>query len=283
MKALLHLIALTLPFAASCAGPTTGHDSDPLRTPSFFRGDWVGYYSTSGGAEWDAEHRAAFEMAVGGDIETALGLIEINLASARRHFGASHETVAAALNPLSYCNDMLGKRDLGPDHPDLAIGLENLGYMYAFESDFEKAEPLLLSALEINQRYLDPESDTLGMTYNHLGMMYGMMEDYEKALHYRSLALPIAEKYLGPNSIEYSNCLIDVAKALQLLDRVPEAVPLARQIVAVQEQALGYDHPDLAPAYFFLAELLHLQGKKEEANELTVLGLRIRSTGAADI
>lgn len=62
------LIILALPWIFSCASPDVGADLDPIQAPSVFTGDWFGYQATSGGSEWDAEHRAAF----GSDLRTRL-------------------------------------------------------------------------------------------------------------------------------------------------------------------------------------------------------------------
>ncbi|MGD0145219.1 MAG: tetratricopeptide repeat-containing protein, partial [Rhizomicrobium sp.] len=67
-------------------------------------------------------------------------------------------------------------------------------------------------------------------------------------------------------------------KVIQLNNagRYAEAVPLARQVLAIQEQALGPDHPDVATALGYLASLYASQSLNADAVPLLQRSLAIR-------
>ena len=66
---------------------------------------------------------------------------------------------------------------LGPDHPDVAVTLTNLGLVYVTEGRDQEAAPLLERALAIQEAKLSPKSAALNRTlaalaeaYRHLGL-----------------------------------------------------------------------------------------------------------------
>src|SRR5581483_8801177 len=59
--------------------------------------------------------------------------------------------------------------------------------------------------------------------------------------------------------------------------RYGEAESLFRQALAIQEKALGPEHPDIAPVLFNYAMLLRRIGRKSQARELDSRARRIRT------
>ena len=60
---------------------------------------------------------------------------------------------------------------LGPDHPDTAASLDNLGMLLQAEGDFAGARPLVERALAIRERSLGPEHPDTAASLDNLGML----------------------------------------------------------------------------------------------------------------
>ena len=66
----------------------------------------------------------------------------------------------------------MSERRLGPEHPDIARDLYNLGEVYISQSRYEEAEPLLKRALEMSERHLGPEHPATARSLQTLGAFY---------------------------------------------------------------------------------------------------------------
>src|ERR1700737_4967684 len=58
--------------------------------------------------------------------------------------------------------------------------------------------------------------------------------------------------------------------------RYADAIPIAQQVLAIREKALGHDHPDVASSLNNLAELYDEQGRYADAEPLYQRSLAIR-------
>ena len=56
----------------------------------------------------------------------------------------------------------VAKRALGPEQPETAVVVENLGFLFQKIGDYAKAEPLYREALQIYQKALGPEHPVHG-------------------------------------------------------------------------------------------------------------------------
>ena len=72
------------------------------------------------------------------------------------------------------------KRARGPEHPETAEALNNLGLLFKKTGDYAKAEPLYQEALRIRKN-LDTESREVATSLNNLGLLYQAMHEYAKA------------------------------------------------------------------------------------------------------
>jgi tetratricopeptide (TPR) repeat protein len=102
--------------------------------------------------------------------------------------------------------ELLYKRSLairekvfGPNHPDVAISLNQLGVLYDTQSRYDDAEQLFKRSLAIREKTLGPNHPDVAESLNALALLYtdqGRHDDAEQ-LFKRSLA--IREKTFGPN------------------------------------------------------------------------------------
>src|SRR5271167_2752320 len=74
--------------------------------------------------------------------------------------------------PLAEKAIKIARRVRGPEDPDTATSLNNLGELYWAMGEYAKAEPLLQEALRIRQKVLGPEHSDTAQSLNNLATLY---------------------------------------------------------------------------------------------------------------
>ena len=93
----------------------------------------------------------------------------------------------------------------GAEHPDVALGLNNLAGVYRAMNDPDGAEILYRRSLAIRERVLGGEHPDVGTTLKNLAGLYRDRGLHEKSEPLYRRAIRIAEKALGtthPETIE---------------------------------------------------------------------------------
>jgi tetratricopeptide (TPR) repeat protein len=76
------------------------------------------------------------------------------------------------------------EKRLGPEHPEAAISLNNLAFVYERMGDYPKALPLYQRALEIHEKQLGPEHPDTATSLHNLAGLYESMGNYPKAFEF---------------------------------------------------------------------------------------------------
>jgi tetratricopeptide (TPR) repeat protein len=97
---------------------------------------------------------------------------------------------------------MIREEALGPDHPDTAVTLDNLGKLYRAKGDYAKAEEFYLRALMIREKARGPDHPDTAMTLDNLAELYRTKGDNAKAEQFHQRALWIREKALGREQLD---------------------------------------------------------------------------------
>ncbi|CAM9235730.1 unnamed protein product [Ectocarpus sp. 12 AP-2014] len=163
----------------------------------------------------------------------------------------------------------------GPDHPNVAIHLNNLAELLRNQGTYMGAEPLHVRSLAIREKTLGPDHPCVATDLNNWAGLLATRGKYQEAepLHVRSLA--IREKVYGPDHPAVAASLNNLAALLRSQGKYEEAEPLLERSQAIRGKALGRKHPDLARSLSNRAMLLSDQGKHEEAESLYVRSLAI--------
>jgi tetratricopeptide (TPR) repeat protein len=69
----------------------------------------------------------------------------------------------------------------GPDHPYVAIALNNLADLYQFQGRYADAEPLYKRALAIEGKALGPDNPYVAKALNSLALLYQAQGRYPDA------------------------------------------------------------------------------------------------------
>ena len=81
--------------------------------------------------------------------------------------GRYQEAIPVARRSLS-----IYEKALGPDHPNVAISLNNLAGLYNDLGDYSKAEPLYKRSLAIREKALGPDHPDVAISLNNLAGLY---------------------------------------------------------------------------------------------------------------
>jgi CHAT domain-containing protein len=175
------------------------------------------------------------------------------------------------------------EKALGPEHPDTATSLNNLGELYVYMGDYLKAEPLFQLALKITEKALGPENARTSTSLNDLGWLYTHTGDYAKAEPFYQRALGMREKALGPDHPGTALILDNLTRLYRKMGDYAKAEPLLQRALKIREKALGPDHPKTAGSLNNLAFLSYEMGDPKEALRLSVQARRAQEKTLSNI
>ncbi|MGH9650419.1 MAG: tetratricopeptide repeat protein, partial [Terriglobales bacterium] len=80
---------------------------------------------------------------------------------------------------------------LGPNHPDLAVDLNNLAMLYTSRGWYEQAEPLYQRSMAITEKTLGPDHPALATTLENYAHLLGKTKRKPEAKAMRARAKAI--------------------------------------------------------------------------------------------
>jgi eukaryotic-like serine/threonine-protein kinase len=222
------------------------------------------------GIEW-AEHARVYVARLGEAARLSSANLFNNEAALRRQRGERDEAIRLHAQALA-----LRERILGPDHPDVATSLSNLGLVVGDTSDRAQARELHARALAIREKTLGPDHPNVASSLDNLGGVARALGDYETARALHERALGIWERAMGPQHPSVAVCLTSLAVVYLRLDDDAAARQAAERALAIRQAQLGPDHPDVAMTLDVLASLRWSAGRHDEAIAMSERSLAIR-------
>jgi tetratricopeptide (TPR) repeat protein len=164
---------------------------------------------------------------------------------------------------------------MGPEHPDTAQLLNDLGFAIEAEGDLARARPLYERALGINEKVRGLDHQATAENLHNLGRLLILQGDLTggRALIERSLA--IKEKVFGPEHRRTSLDISMLAGVLQAQGDLAGSRVLYERALTISEKTLGPEHFDTARNLNSLAGLLRVQGELTAARPLVERALAI--------
>jgi tetratricopeptide (TPR) repeat protein len=163
----------------------------------------------------------------------------------------------------------------GPDHPNVAIRLNNLAELLRVTNRLAEAEPLYRRALAIGEASSGPEHPKVAIRLNNLALLLKATNRLAEAEPLLLRALAIDEASSGPDHPKVAIRLNNLALLLKATNRLAEAEPLYRRALAIDEASYGPDHPVVAINLNNLAQLLQDTNRLAEAEPLMRRALAI--------
>jgi tetratricopeptide (TPR) repeat protein len=158
----------------------------------------------------------------------------------------------------------------------LGTALNNLGAIYFWLGDYERALPLLEKGLRTRLAALGPEHGDVANSYLDLGATEFKLGDTQRAIEHVSDSARIREKAFGAKHPETLASVATLAVILHSKGSTAQASALLRKVVADARQALGQRHPDLAQYEDDYANVLAAQKSFDEARAMERDATRIR-------
>jgi Tfp pilus assembly protein PilF len=160
------------------------------------------------------------------------------------------------------------EKALGPEHPNTAMILNNVGLLLVTQRDLAGARLLYARALAIYEKALGAEHPDTATSLNNLAMLLQNQGDLAGARPLYERALAILEKALGSEHPNTASSLSNLSSLLQAQGDLAGARPLFERALAIRERALGPDHPDTAINLWWLGVLAERQGDPAAARPL---------------
>ena len=171
--------------------------------------------------------------------------------------------------PLTERAVAMTEKLLGPEHPNVATGLESLAAMYGLLRRFADAEAPRKRALAINERAYGNEHPNVAESLRGLGHLYRLQDRLEEALPLLQRGLSIAEKTLGADHPLLVVHLTEIAELHRAQRRNADAEGLLKRALANVDKSHGLA-PELADTQRIqilqsLAFLYQSQGRRQDA------------------
>jgi tetratricopeptide (TPR) repeat protein len=182
---------------------------------------------------------------------------------------AAYRQVALAAyssaRPLLERGLAIREQTLGPDHPDTASSLNNLGGLLDSQGDLAGARPYYERALAIREKVLGSDHPDTATSLNNVGGLLNSQGDLAGAWPYYERALAINERALGPDHPNTATSVNNLGYLLRAQGDLAGARPYYERALAIREKALGPDHPATATSLNNLGYLLRAQGDPKGA------------------
>ena len=166
-------------------------------------------------------------------------------------------------------------KELGPEHPGIAVNLTYLGDARRALGDYEDAESLLRRAMGILEGASDQGGVALADTISILAKLYKELGRHDETLPLLERALGIVVAAEGPDAEHVATIANNLAVILAAEGRYEEAEKYHFQSVAILEKRYGGKHPNLARSLNNIAELRTKQGRYADAEPVFVRALGI--------
>jgi len=150
------------------------------------------------------------------------------------------------VEPLYLKSLELKRKQVGGQHLDIAITLNNLACLYRAQGRYSKAEPLCLQALQMRRVLLGENHPDVANSLDNLACLYRVQGRYREAEPLSIQALQVNRGLLGENHPNVANNLDNLALLYDEQERYAEAEPLFLQALYMRKALLGETHPDVA-------------------------------------
>jgi tetratricopeptide (TPR) repeat protein len=169
-----------------------------------------------------------------------------------------------AAEPLLRRTLAIDEAAYGPDHPSVAIDLNNLAGLLQHTNRLAEAEPLIRRVVAIFEASLGEDHPDVATALNNLALLLHDTGRTAEAEPLFRRALAIGEASLGADHPSVAIDLNNLAGLLQHTNRLAEAEPLNRRALEILlrfTHVTGHEHPDLHVVVDnyrrLLAELVH--------------------------
>ena len=208
-------------------------------------------------AVWTQHARAASQRARDpvqeARLRATIGIIE----EGARRFQAAISAHEAALALL--------ESTLGPDHPDVAAPLSNLGRLALALGDHARAQSLYARACEIRRAAFGPEHPKVAWCIYNLGLLALAVGDYEEAERHHQHALELRRRAYGEQHPVLAYSLNELGRVAFERGQPERALELMHDAYEVRRAVHGDSHPEVVATLYNTGVIARRLGEVERA------------------
>lgn len=167
------------------------------------------------------------------------------------------------------------RREMGPDHPNVASSLRSLATVLYSQGRLDEAEPLLRQALVIRTAAFGDGSPRVATVLGSLGRLALARGQLEEAEAFFSRSLAIRRERLGDEHLHTAIAQRDLAALLVERGEVDTARVLIARALEVLYRVRGHDDVYVAEAEAVLGQVWAEHGRIEEARACLVDALEV--------
>lgn len=188
--------------------------------------------------------------------ERGHGPFDISLAPALTGLGAVllHRGNSDEAAPILSRAVAIGEQQLGADHPDVVILLNDISRLYLRHGAHAHAEPLLQRLLEI-KRAKGEEHPEVATVLASIASVRQTLGRHDEAEQLWRRVLDIRERTLAPNHIATASALEHLGLSCAARGKLHEALQLLQRALGMREITLGSEHPSLRAVRERIADL----------------------------
>ena len=208
---------------------------------------------------------------------------ESGMAEARRitKLATLHEESGAYAEALALHEQALGiwERAMGPDHPEVAIVLNNLGNVRWQTGEYTQARALYVRALAVWERTLGPDHPAVATGLASVANVEFSDGAYAEArvMFERALAITVAAQ--GPDHPNVGGILNNLGAVYGITGENARARAAFERVLAIDEKTLGPDHPAIGDVLVNIAAIDRQMGAYASARALIERALPIQEKG----
>ncbi|MEM7156638.1 MAG: serine/threonine-protein kinase [Myxococcota bacterium] len=169
----------------------------------------------------------------------------------------------------------LREQVLGPQHPSVAIAVNNLALAHKRAGRFERARELFEQNIALQRELLGEGHPVLAASMNNLANVLREQGEAELALEQHEHALAIRKRALGNAHPYVADSINNIAIHYDLAGDYPRAIELYQQAKDIRIAAYGEEHPRVAASFHNLAIVYRLQGDLAKARVHAMQALEI--------
>ena len=159
----------------------------------------------------------------------------------------------------------LAQGALGDEHPDIAITMNQLAYVYHRENNLAESEKYARASLAMSQRFYGKEHPDVAIALGHLAGLFldeGKLDEAEST--YRE-ALAVSRQMLGNEHEQTATLASNLGRLLLTRGRPSESVALFREAMETRQKVLPSGHWRVFESQSWLGEALARDGDFQKA------------------
>ncbi len=205
------------------------------------------------------------------DLAKALGELGVV-----RYYQSDLETAARLVREAH----AIRRHELGEEHDDAVICLNNLAMILAEQGDYEGAEATQREVLTLRRRTLGDDHDNTLASFINLGLTLWRLGRLDEAEHLFREALTFFRQR-GVDHPFYANCLHNLSLVLYGRNQHDASAGFCQEAYDMRRRLYGDDHPDVANSLQGIARLAQASGDLDAAEQAyrQVLDSRRRMLG----